>query len=94
MGGRASDRGGEIAHDQAIPFRSSCTPWMYVDVRMYSYGVDGVIYVFAVVLSALYIVNKSKPLREVEGISEEKNEGAHAVFRAPRPDATGHITVV
>ena len=47
---------------------------MYVDVRMY--GVDGVVYVCAVVLSALYIVNKSKTLRDVSGITEQKNERA------------------
>ena len=49
---------------------------MDVDVRMYGVDLDGVIYVLAVVLSALYIVNKSKPLREVSVISERKKEGS------------------
>ena len=66
MGGTASDRVGESARDEAMEALYT------MDVRMY--GVDGVVYVCAVVLSALYIVNKSKTLRDVSGITEQKNE--------------------
>ena len=56
VGGRTSDRVGESAPDEAIEALYT------MDVRMYA--VDGVVYVCAVVLYALYIVNKSKALRE------------------------------
>ena len=64
VGGNASDRAGESAPDEAIEALYT------MDVRMYA--VDGVVYVCAVVLSALYIVNKSKAPREEWGIMKEK----------------------
>ena len=54
---------GESAPDEAIEALYT------MDVRMYA--VDGVVYVCAVVLSALYIVNKSKTPRDVWGIIEQ-----------------------
>ena len=53
MGGRTSDRVGESAPDE--PIEALYT----MDVRMY--GVDGVVYVCAVVLFALYIVSDDPP---------------------------------
>ena len=73
VGGTASDRVGESARDEAMEALYT------MDVRMYA--VDGVVYVCAVVLSALYIVNKSKAPRDVWGILQQKTE--RAVCRAP-----------
>ena len=63
VGGNASDRAGESAPDEAIEALYT------MDVRMY--GVDGVVYVCAVVLSDLYIVNKSESSARSEGIMEQ-----------------------
>ena len=54
---------GESARDEAIEALYT------MDVRMY--GVDGVVYVCAVVLSDLYIVNKSESSARSEGIMEQ-----------------------
>ena len=79
MGGRTSDRVGESAPDEPIEALYS------MDVRMNA--VDGVVYVCAVVLSDLYIVNKSKTLREVSRISERKKEGSVCRARGSVPTA-------
>ena len=63
MGGRTSDRVGESAPDEPIEALYS------MDVRMNA--VDGVVYVCAVVLSDLYIVNKSESSARSEGIMEQ-----------------------
>ena len=63
VGGNASDRAGESAPDEAIEALYT------MDVRMYA--VDGIVYVCAVVLSALYIVNKSKTPRDVSWIMKQ-----------------------
>ena len=68
MGGTASDRVGESARDEAMEALYT------MDVRMY--GVDGVVYVCAVVLSDLYVVNKSNAPRDEWGVTEQKNERA------------------
>ena len=68
MGGRTSDRVGESAPDEPIEALYS------MDVRMNA--VDGVVYVCAVVLSDLYIVNKSNAPRDEWGVTEQKNERA------------------
>ena len=68
VGGNASDRAGESAPDEAIEALYT------MDVRMYA--VDGVVYVCAVVLSDLYIVNKSNAPRDEWGVTEQKNERA------------------
>ena len=71
MGGTASDRVGERARDEAMEGLYT------MDVRGCTYvRRRGVIYVFAVVLSDLYIVNKSKAPREVSGILQQKTERA------------------
>ena len=59
---------GESAPDEAIEALYT------MDVRMYAVG--GIVYVCAVVLSALYIVNKSKAPRDVSGIMQQKNGGS------------------
>ena len=45
------------------------------------YAVDGVVYVCAVVLSDLYIVNKSNAPRDEWGVTEQKNERAECRVR-------------
>ena len=71
MGGTASDRVGERARDEAMEGLYT------MDVRGCTYvRRRGVIYVIAVVLSDLYIVNKSNAPRDVSGVTEQKNERA------------------
>ena len=72
MGGRTSDRVGESAPDEAMEALYT------MDVRMYA--VDGVVHVCAVVLSDLYIVNKSNAPRDVSGITEQKMRERYAVI--------------
>ena len=71
VGGNASDRAGESAPDEAIEALYT------MDVRMYA--VDGVVYVCAVVLSDLYIVNKSNAPRDEWGVTEQKMRERYAV---------------
>ena len=81
VGGNASDRAGETAPDEAIEALYT------MDVRMYA--VDGVVYVCAVVLSDLYIVNKSNAPRDEWGGHRTKNERALQVGR--KNNIRGHV---
>ena len=80
MGGRTRDRVGESPADEAIEahVHHGC---MYERRKW-------VIYVCAVVLSDLYIVNKSNASRDEWGVTEQKNERAVCCGLAncdPRP---------